>query len=270
MAGLNRIVVCGAAGRMGRRITALASAEADIELVAAIEVKGSDAVGRDAGSLAGVEALGVAVSDDLAQVVEPGLVCLDFTSAEGAVANLKTAATIGAPILLGATGMNDAQRSEAEVLARKTATIIAANVSLGVNLLIELVEEAASRLGEDFDCEVLELHHNQKKDSPSGTALALAQAAAVARGRDPGERLVLAREGMVGERPRGEIGIANLRAGDSAGEHTVVLAGTGERLELSHRALSRDCLAAGALRAARWLKGRGPGLYSMRDVLARR
>ena len=261
------IVVCGAAGRMGRRIIALAAEDARLRVVGALEARGNAAVGADAGVLAGLSASGVKVGDDLAPLASPGAVIVDFTSAESSLAHLRTAAAKRAPIVIGSTGFTAAAKAEAEKLAAGTATLIAANMSLGVNVMLALVEDAARRLGAGFDCEIVELHHGRKKDAPSGTALALGGAAARGKGLDAKQGFRIERAGMTGERPRNEIGIFALRGGDAVGDHTVFFAGTGERVELTHRATSRDCLASGALHAAVWLAGRKPGLYSMRDVL---
>jgi 4-hydroxy-tetrahydrodipicolinate reductase len=261
------LVVCGAAGRMGRRIIALAAEDVRVRVVGAIEARGHPAVGADAGELAGIGACGVRIGDDLEAAAGPGTVIVDFTTAEASLSHLRVAAKKHAPIVIGSTGFTPEQRAEAERLANGTATLIAANMSLGVNVLLGLVEEAARRLGPAFDCEIFELHHGRKKDAPSGTALALAEAAARGKSLDPEKSLRYAREGMTGERPRDEIGVVALRGGDAVGEHTVMLIGAGERVELTHRATSRDCLASGAIHAAAWLAGRRAGSYSMRDVL---
>jgi len=261
------IVVCGAAGRMGRRIVALATEGREAHVVGAIEMDGHAEIGADAGELAGVGTLGIPVTADTAGLIAPPNVTIDFSTPEGALARLRTAAANGAPIVVGATGFTRDQREETERLSASMPTLVAPNMSLGVNVLIGLVEEAVARLGSGFDCEIVELHHGRKKDAPSGTGLALAEAAARAAGLDPASDLVLAREGLVGERSDREIGVVALRGGDAAGEHTVMLLGTGERIELTHRASSRDCFANGAVRAAAWLADRPAGLYSMRDVL---
>jgi len=261
------IVVCGAAGRMGRRIVALVDEEPGVEIVAAIEAADSDALGRDAGELAGITAIGVEVSDDYEAVAEPGTVTLDFTAPQASMANLETAASRGAAIVVGTSGLSAAERERAEELAQKMPTMLAANMSLGVNVLSGLVANAAKQLGAAFDCEIVELHHGLKEDAPSGTALALAEVATQAKGLDAASALVLSRQGMVGRRSRDEIGVVALRGGDAPGEHTVMFIGKGERLELTHRALSRDCLASGAIRAARWLIGKPAGLYRMSDLL---
>lgn len=266
-AGQIGIVVCGAAGRMGRRIVALASAGERTRVVGALEVGDHPDLGADAGELAGIGKIGIPVTGDTSSLIVPAHVTIDFSTAAGALARLRTAAECAAPIVVGATGFSKEQRAEAQRLASRMPTLLAPNMSLGVNVLIGLVEDAVARLGEGFDCEIVELHHGRKEDAPSGTALALAEAAARAAGRDPERDLVLARQGMVGARSAGEIGVVALRGGDAAGEHTVMLLGTGERIELTHRAASRDCFAAGAVHAAVWLAGKAAGLYTMRDVL---
>ncbi len=268
-AGVVDLIVCGAAGRMGRRITALAYQDPRFRIIGATEAAASPALGEDCGRVAGVEPLGVGITAGLATVeADAGTVCLDFTNAEASLENMQHASEKGLAIVVGSSGMSAEQKEQAEALAAGMPTLIAANVSRGVAVLSELVEAAVKMLDGDFDCEIVELHHNQKKDSPSGTALALAERAAVAAGGSPQDDLVLTRQGMVGPRRSGEIGVVALRGGDSAGEHTVMLAGNGERIELTHRATSRDCLALGALSAAAWLAGKPAGLYSMRDVLS--
>ena len=261
------LIVLGAGGRMGRRIIALASAGDGTSVVAAIEVAGSPLLGRDAGDLAGIGPIGVAVTDDFEAAASTAAVALDFTAPEAAVEHARVAARTRTAIVIGTTGFSQEQREEIERLAAQTPILLAANMSVGVNVMLGLVREAVRRLGPSFDIEIVEVHHNRKKDAPSGTALALAAAAAQAAGVDPDDALTLARQGLAGPRRAGEIGLAALRGGDNVGEHTVMLLGTGERLELVHRASSRDCLAAGAVRAGQWLAGHRPGLYSMEDVL---
>jgi 4-hydroxy-tetrahydrodipicolinate reductase len=261
------LIVCGAAGRMGRRIIALASEDARFRVVGAVEAPGSSALGTDAGTNAGVAKLGIAIGSDLRAALSPGSVIVDFTSAEASLAHLAAAASAKNAIVVGSTGFTPEQRAKADSLARSMPTLLAPNMSLGVNVLLGLVEDAARRLGPDFDCEIFEVHHNRKKDAPSGTALALAEAAARGAGLDSRKALLTARDGLVGERPKKEIGVFGLRGGDAAGDHTVMLIGTGERLELTHRAASRDCLVTGALRAAAWIAEKPDGLYSMRDVV---
>jgi 4-hydroxy-tetrahydrodipicolinate reductase len=262
-----RIVVCGAAGRMGRAITALVAQEPTAVLAAAVEVAGHPALGQDAGVLAGVAPLGVALTADYAAAAAPDTVTLDFTAAPAAVAHLRLAAANGAGIVIGTTGFSADEQRELDALATRTRCVIAANMSIGVNVLLQLVERAAAGLGDAFDPEIVEIHHRMKVDAPSGTALALGRAVAAGLGRDFDQVKRLAREGIVGRRSDAEIGIVALRGGDVIGDHTVVFAGLGERVELSHRAQSRDCLARGALRAGLWLHAQPVGRYSMREVL---
>ena len=261
------IVVCGAAGRMGRTITALVAQDPGAHLHAAVEVAGHPALGQDAGTLAGVASLQVALTDDYAAAAQPGTVTLDFTAAAAAVAHLRTAVANAAGIVIGTTGFSADEQRELDTLAPLTRSVIAANMSVGVNVLLKLVEDAAAALGDAFDPEIVEIHHRLKVDAPSGTALALGRAVAAGLGRDFDQVKRLAREGIVGKRSEAEIGIVALRGGDIIGDHTVVFAGLGERLELSHRAQSRDCLARGAVRAALWLATQPVGRYSMREVL---
>jgi 4-hydroxy-tetrahydrodipicolinate reductase len=207
------------------------------------------------------------VGDALAGVCTREHVVLDFTAPEATLGHARVAAERGAGLVVGTTGFDTAQQRELRVLAVRTRTVWAPNMSVGVTVLTELVSAAARLLDATFEAEIVELHHHAKRDAPSGTALALGRAVAEARGQDFERSAVLAREGLVGARRPDEIGIVALRAGDAVGDHTVVFGGLGERVELTHRAQSRDCLARGALRAALWVAERPPGVYSMRDVL---
>jgi 4-hydroxy-tetrahydrodipicolinate reductase len=263
-----KLVVCGAAGRMGRLITTLIRDTEGAALVGAVEAQGQPSLGRDAGETAGGTALGVKITDDYASVARPDTVTLDFTIAPAALAHLRAAAANGAAIVIGTTGFSAEESREAQALGAKTRTIIAANMSVGVNVLLKLVADAARLLGTGFDTEISELHHRMKVDAPSGTALALARAVAQASGRDAERAQVSERRGMIGKRRDEEIGVMALRGGDAVGDHTVYYLGHGERLELTHRAQSRECLARGAVRAGLWLaRQTKPGLYSMADVL---
>jgi 4-hydroxy-tetrahydrodipicolinate reductase len=265
------VVVCGAAGRMGRLLVALAGEVAGLRVVGAVEAPGHPALGRDAGDVAGGGPLGVAIGANLAPLCAPDRVVIEFTGVPAAsVAYAATAADRGAALVVGTTGLDAAQERALRAAAGRTRAVVAANYSAGITVLTELVARAASLLGADFEAEIVEMHHHGKKDAPSGTALALGRALATARGQDFDRVAVLAREGQVGARRPDVIGIVALRGGDVVGDHTVVLAGLGERLELTHRAQSRECLARGALRAARWVAGRPPGVYSMADVLSAR
>ena len=263
-----KLVVCGAAGRMGRLIINLIRDDAGAVLAGAVEAEGHPAIGRDAGEVAGGAPLGVAIGADYAAVAAPDTVTLDFTIAPAALAHLKTAAKKQAAIVIGTTGFSEAESREARALGEKTRTIIAANMSVGVNVLLKLVADAARLVGPSFDPEISEVHHRMKVDAPSGTALALARAVAEATGRDLEGSRVSARDGMTGKRRDDELGVMALRGGDVVGDHTVYFLGHGERLELTHRAQSRECLARGAVRAGIWLaRQKKPGLYSMADVL---
>jgi len=261
------LIVCGAAGRMGRLLVALARDDPRLRVAGAIEAPAHPAVGRDAGELAGGAPLGIRVGDDLARSCAREHVVLDFTMPAATLAHVRVAAERGAGLVVGTTGFSAEQRGELLALAARTRTVFAPNMSVGVTVLTELVAAAARLLDASFEAEVVEIHHHAKKDAPSGTALALAQTVATARGLDFTQSAVLAREGLVGARRPEEIGVVALRAGDAVGDHTVVFGGLGERIELTHRAQSRDGLARGALRAALWVADRPPGVYSMRDVL---
>jgi 4-hydroxy-tetrahydrodipicolinate reductase len=262
-----KVIICGAAGRMGRRLIALAAANPETTVSAAVETAGHETIGADAGATAGVGSLGVAISDDLSAVADPESVIVDFTAPVAALEHLRIAVEAGAAAVIGTTGWTPEQESEARALASRTRTIISPNMSVGVNVLLGAVRQVARALGDAFDVEIVELHHHHKKDAPSGTALALARAAADSLGRSLPEDAVFGREGQVGERRAREIGVMALRAGDATGEHTVMFGGTGERVELIHRSQSRDCFASGALRAAVWLAPQADGAYSMADVL---
>ncbi len=262
------LIVAGAAGRMGRMLIQMIAREpAPLhKLAGAVEAPGATTVGLDAGDTAGVGRLGVTITADYAALARPDTVTLDFTNASASLAHLAAAAASGAAIVIGSTGFTPEMEQRARALAPRTRTVIAPNMSAGVNVLARLVAEAAAIL-KDFDAEVIEIHHRTKADAPSGTALSLARAIAEARGQDFASGAVYGREGITGIRPAGQIAVLALRAGDAVGDHTVIFGGLGERLELTHRAQSRESLARGAIRAAAWLEGQKPGLYTMRDVL---
>jgi len=260
------IVVCGAAGRMGKTLINLVSQSEQTVLAGALEAPGHPALGQDAGAVAGVGHLGVAVTADFAAVATPENVTLDFTNAAAALDHLRIAAEKRSPIVIGSTGFTPPQQAELDRLAPRTRCVIAPNMSVGIAVLQRLVHEAARALP-DFDPEIVEIHHRMKIDAPSGTALALGRTIAEATGRSLATDAVYGREGVVGQRPKNEIGILAARGGDVVGDHTVIFAGLGERIELTHRAQSRDCLARGAIRAALWLINQPPGRYGMSDVL---
>ena len=260
------LIVAGAAGRMGRMLIQLIASDSAHRLVGAVEAKGIAAVGSDAGVPAGVGKLGVTVTDDYASIAKPDTVTLDFTNAVAALEHLEVASKTGAAIVIGSTGFTAEMEQRAREIAVKTRTVIAPNMSIGVNVLTKIVAEVAAIL-KDFDAEVIEIHHRTKVDAPSGTAVALGRIIAAARGQDFAANAIYGREGITGVRPAEKIAVMALRAGDAVGDHTVIFGGQGERLELIHRTQSRDSLARGALRAAAWLEQQPPGLYSMRDVL---
>jgi 4-hydroxy-tetrahydrodipicolinate reductase len=247
-------------------LTSLIAQQPSHTLAGAVEAKGVKAVGSDAGEIAGVGTLGVRIGDDYAAVAAPDTVTLDFTNAAASLAHLEIAAAKRAAIVIGSTGFTPEMEARAREIAPKTRTLIAPNMSIGINVLIKLVTEAATLL-DGFDAEVLEIHHRTKVDAPSGTALALGRAVAAARGQDFQKAAVFGREGITGVRPADQIGVVALRGGDAVGDHTVIFAGLGERLELIHRTQSREALASGALRAAAWLENQPKGLYSIRNVL---
>lgn len=265
-----RIGMAGAAGRMGRAIidTILdPDAAHDATLGFALEHEVHEALGRDAGEVAGVGALGVAISDDLAAGAGEFDVLIDFTLPEVTLAHAEICRELGKPLVIGTTGLEPAQRAALAAAARYVPIVFAPNMSVGVNLMFRLVEQAARVLGDTVDVEVIEAHHRHKIDAPSGTAVRLGEVLAATLDRDLGECAVYGREGRTGARDRRTIGFETIRAGDIVGDHTVLFAGTGERLEITHRASSRRTFAEGAVRAACWLDGSDPGLYDMQDVL---
>jgi 4-hydroxy-tetrahydrodipicolinate reductase len=261
------LVVAGAAGRMGGRIVALARDTGDLRVVAALERPGHPALGRDAGEAAGAGPLGVPITDDPGPHLKPGRVLVEFTAPEATLAHLRVAAAHGAGAVIGTTGLGASEVEEVRRLAAQVPILLSPNMSVGVNLAFRLLALMARALGDDYDVEITEIHHRMKKDAPSGTAARMAEVVAEALGRRIEEVGVYGRHGLVGERGRREIGVHALRGGDVVGEHTVVFSTLGERLELTHRAHSRDTFAQGALRAVRFVAGAGPGLYSMHDVL---
>ena len=262
-----RAIVAGAAGRMGGRILHMISGSREVGLAAAFEKPGHAAVNRDAGEVAGLGTLGIRVAGSLQEVVREGDVLIDFTHPEATLANLKVAASSGLAVVIGTTGIAGKMLDEVKELARSVRCVMSPNMSVGVNVMFRIAGELAGILGKDYDMEILEAHHRFKKDAPSGTAMRLAQVLAAATERNLEEAAVYERKGMIGERTDQEIGIQTWRAGDIAGEHTVMFGGIGERLELIHRAHNRDNFARGALRAAAWIVGRPAGLYDMQDVL---
>jgi len=262
------LVVVGAAGRMGGALIRAILESGQAELLGAVEREGSTALGRDAGELAGVGALGVAISDDPLPVFARAEGVLDFTSPTATIAFAGYAAQARIAHVIGTTGCSTEDDAKILAAARHAPIVKSGNMSLGVNLLAALVEQAAKALPANaFDIEILEMHHRHKVDAPSGTALLLAEAAANGRNIPLEPNSVRSRDGHTGARPDGAIGFATMRGGSVVGDHSVILAGTGERITLSHQAEDRSIFARGAVQAALWARGRKPGLYSMRDVL---
>jgi 4-hydroxy-tetrahydrodipicolinate reductase len=262
-----RIGITGAAGRMGRiLVEAIANAE-DLELAAAVERPDSSLIGADAGELAGLGRNGVVVSGDLAQVIAGIDVLIDFSVPDATLANLARCREAGRAIVIGTTGFTPEQEAQIDAAAASIPVCKASNFSTGVNLCFKLLDMAASVLGDDVDIEIVEAHHRHKIDAPSGTALSMGEVVADALGRDLREVAVYGREGQTGARDRRTIGFATVRAGDIVGDHTVIFAADGERVEITHKASSRMAFARGAVRAAGWLAGHEPGRYDMRDVL---
>jgi len=262
-----RIGVVGAGGRMGRLLLRLAASMPGFRLAAGSERAGSPEIGKDLGTLAGIEALGVTLGDDAKKVFAASDAVLDFTVPEASLAHAKLAAASGKAHIVGTTGIDEAGRKVLAEAAKKAPIVFAPNMSLGVNLLAELVTKVAKALDSAWDIEIVEMHHHHKVDAPSGTALLFGRAAAAGRGVDLEKSAERGRDGITGARKKGAIGFSALRGGDVVGEHTVIFAGQGERIELAHKATSREIYARGAFAAARWAAGRKPGLYSMKDVL---
>jgi 4-hydroxy-tetrahydrodipicolinate reductase len=265
-----RIAVSGAAGRMGRALIEACGGDPAVVLGAALEAPGSPALGADSGVLAGVGANGVAVSGDLAAVAADFDVLVEFSVPEATLAHLALCRAGRRRMVIGTTGIDESGRRAIEAAAADIAIVFAPNMSVGVNLCFKLTEIAARVLGEETDVEIIEAHHRNKIDAPSGTALELGRIVAAALGRDLGRHAVYGREGRTGARDRETIGFATIRGGDIVGDHTVLFAGAGERVEITHRAASRATFAAGAVRAAKWVMGRPHGLFDMQDVLGLR
>ncbi|MBN1824084.1 MAG: 4-hydroxy-tetrahydrodipicolinate reductase [Endomicrobiales bacterium] len=251
-----KLVVTGAAGRMGSSIIRLAGNDPAVEVVGAVEIKGSTALGTGKPP----------VTDDINKVIPACDVAVDFTSQEGALAALAACLKNSKAAVIGTTGISDAGINEIKNASKKIPVVFSPNMSVGVNVLFKITEDTAKLLS-GYDVEILELHHNQKKDAPSGTAAKLLDVIAKVLGRDPKKAGIYGRQGIAGARTKNEIGVHAVRAGDIVGEHTVYFAGPCERIELTHRAQSRDALARGALVAAKWVAGKAPGLYTMQDVL---
>ncbi len=264
------VAVAGASGRMGRMLIDAVLASPDCRLSGALDLPGSAALGQDAAALSSSgagQATGVAVTADLARGLAGAQVLIDFTRPEGTLAHLAACRDTGVRAVIGTTGFTPAQKAAIGAHAQQVATVLAPNMSVGVNVMLRLVENAARLLGDAYDLEVTEIHHKHKIDAPSGTALALGEALARARGVTLADEGVFTRHGHTGERKAGSIGFTALRGGDIVGEHTVLYCGPGERLEITHRSASRVNYAEGSLRAVRFVAGQANGLFGMADVL---
>ncbi|MFI5332326.1 MAG: 4-hydroxy-tetrahydrodipicolinate reductase [Desulfobaccales bacterium] len=262
-----KAIVSGPAGRMGGRIIHMIEAAEGIELAGAFERPDHAAVGKDIGEVVGLPVKGLKVAGTLAEVLASGDVVIEFTHPEPSLSHLREVAAAGKAMVLGTTGFSPAQVAEIHALGARTRLVFAPNMSVGVNLMFKVVADVAKVLSEGYDVEIVEAHHRLKKDAPSGTALKLAQVIAHALDRNLDEVGVYARHGIIGQRTDKEIGVQTVRAGDIVGEHTVLFGGIGERLEIIHRAHSRDNFAKGAVRAAQWVVKQPPACYDMQDVL---
>lgn len=262
-----KIIVSGAAGRMGRAILESLYEEDELELGAALEKQGHPGIKKDAGDLIGIGTWGIALSEFSKKSLQSGEVIIDFTYPQGTAQMAQEAKAKGKPMVIGTTGLSKDHLKHVESAANKIPVVLSPNMSVGVNVMFKLIAEAATALGSAYDIEILEIHHRLKKDAPSGTAIRMGEVAAAVRGSTLQQSGRFTRQGNIGARAAGEIGVQSLRAGDVVGEHTMTFAGPGERIELTHRAHNRNNFARGALMAARWVVNQPPGLYDMMDVL---
>jgi 4-hydroxy-tetrahydrodipicolinate reductase len=262
-----KIGVLGCGGRMGQALLSQITAASDTTISGGTEPAGSDWIDRDLGDITGLGPVGLAVTSDAAALFQGSDAIVDFTAPSASQSHAALAASTATPLVIGTTGLSPADQGALEQAATQVAIVQAANMSLGVNLLVSLARRAAAALDDLYDVEISDIHHRHKVDAPSGTALALGQAVAEGRRVDHDAMAVRDRDGITGERTTGQIGYGVFRAGNVVGEHSVIFAADDERIELTHKAGSRDIFARGALTAARWLQGRQPGLYGMEDVL---
>jgi 4-hydroxy-tetrahydrodipicolinate reductase len=262
-----KVIVTGAGGRMGGRIISLIHSTDGMTIAGAVEQPGHLSLGKDVGENLGIGKTGVNIVDDLGACIEKGDIVIDFTSHTASLRHLEIAAQKGQAIVIGSTGFTSEELKRVAELSNKTPCFLSPNMSVGVNVMFKVLGIVSAILGDDYNVEIMETHHNMKKDAPSGTAMKMAEIIAASLGRDLEKVGVFARKGLVGERTNTEIGIQSLRAGDIVGDHMVMFCGVGERLEFIHRAHSRDNFAKGAIIAAKWLVGKKNGLYDMQDVL---
>lgn len=262
-----RIAITGAAGRMGRALIEAVNNSENCQLAAATVLPDSSLVGADAGEVAGVGKLGVQLVGNLAEVVDQFDVAIDFTAIDATLENARVCSGAGKPLVIGTTGFSDEQKAQLQQFASQSPICMATNFSTGVNLCFKLLEVAAKVLGDDVDVEIVEAHHRHKVDAPSGTALSMGEVVADTLGRDLKKVAVYGREGQTGARERETIGFATVRAGDIVGDHTVMFCADGERVEITHKASSRQAFARGAVRAAQWMTAQSSGMFDMQDVL---
>ena len=265
-AALHRVAVAGASGRMGRMLIEAIQGSGDCVLAGALDLPGSPGLGQDAAAFLG-HTSGVLITDDLHAGLQGADVLIDFTRPEGTLAHLLVCSALGVKAVVGTTGFSGVQKADIAALAQKTAIVMAPNMSVGVNVTLKLLEMAAKALATGYDIEIIEAHHRHKVDAPSGTALKMGEVIAGALGRDLNDCAVYAREGVTGERDPSSIGFATIRGGDIVGDHTVLFAGTGERIEITHKSSSRATYAQGSLRAVRFLGNQPTGMFDMFDVL---
>jgi 4-hydroxy-tetrahydrodipicolinate reductase len=265
-----RIAVCGAAGRMGKAILETCNETDEVKVTAAIEHPHSSKLGHDSGEIAGIEKNTIPIVANISSILDEFDVLIDFTMPEATINNLEYCRNAGKAMVIGTTGLSDEQKAEIQSARNNIGIVFAPNMSIGVNLCFKLTELAAEVMGEYADIEIIEAHHRMKKDAPSGTAVHLGEIVANTLGRDLKDCAIYGRQGITGEREAKTIGFETIRAGDIVGEHTVMFATAGERIEITHKASSRQNFATGAVRAARWLTGKGNGLYDMQDVLGLR
>ncbi len=261
------IIVSGAAGRMGSRIIALSKDNKNLKIIGALERRDHNKIGYDIGEIIGIGKINIKLSSNITDVAEKADVIIEFSNPKTSLEHIKIASDRSISMVIGTTGFSNEETADIKHYTEKIPCVLAPNMSVGVNLLLKVIRDVAKVLGDDYDVEIIEAHHRLKKDAPSGTAIKMAQVIANALNRNLEETVIYARKGLIGERTTKEIGIQAIRAGDIVGEHTVIFGGLGERIEITHKASSRDTFARGALKAALWVPKQKPGFYDMQDVL---
>jgi len=262
-----KVAIIGVGGKMGRSILATLNNDEEITVAGGTELPGHELVGKDLGEAMGTESLGINISDNIEDAAGEADIIVDFTAPESTLLNAEYASNNSKSIVIGTTGFSTGQKNTLNSFLKSIPSVISPNMSIGVNLLFELSKNVSKIVGKEFDVEIVEAHHRNKVDSPSGTALGLAESVAEGLGVNLDDNAVYERHGNIGKRKNNEIGIQTIRGGDVVGDHTVMFLGEGERIELTHKALSRDNFSKGVLRAVKWLPGKTPGIYAMKDVL---